>query len=227
VSQLRTVQLVLGSQFLLSGCLAQYVAVMQRELRFKTLVVLDLCSALLGAAAAILFASVHPNFWALVVGSLVTQSVWLVLILPVSGWHPGLPHWAPGTGASLRFGSEVASFNVLNFFSRNIDNVLIGKFWGEAPLGYYSRAYNLMLVPLSQVIYPLGQVMTPLLARLQDEPRRYAAVYRSAIGKVLLVCIPIVTVIIACSDWLVLLLLGPRWLPAAPVLRVLAVSALL
>lgn len=225
--QLTEVQIILGLQFPLSGLIAQYLAVMQREMRFRRLALLDLVASVSGNTAGVLFAVWWPTYWALVAAPLCTQAALLAMLLSSSAWHPDRPRWEPGSGASLRFGGGITAFHILNFISLNIDNIIVGRMWGKVSLGYYNRAYNLMALPVTQLVNPLDNVMVPLLSRLRDDPARYAAVYRSAISKVLLICVPVVTILLIGSDWAVWLLLGPRWMPIVPVFLVLGFRGLL
>src|SRR3546814_16295601 len=90
----------------------------------------------------------------------------------------------------LHFGRGLAGFNILNFISRNADNVLIGRFTSATQLGYYDRAYKLLLFPLSQINNPVGRVLIPILSRLVAQPERYRQAYLRAVGQLLLFTIP-------------------------------------
>jgi O-antigen/teichoic acid export membrane protein len=73
----------------------------------------------------------------------------------------------------LKFGGDVLSFHVVNYFSRNADNLLIGWWWGAAPLGLYEKAYTLLLLPVHQINAPLAAVAVPTLSRTRDDPARF------------------------------------------------------
>ncbi len=62
---------------------------------------------------------------------------------------------------------------MINFFSRNLDNALIGRFWGSYQLGLYAKAYQMLLLPMEQINAPIASVAVPALSRLADSPERY------------------------------------------------------
>src|SRR3546814_14240940 len=86
----------------------------------------------------------------------------------------------------LHFGRGLAGFNILNFISRNADNVLIGRFTSATQPGYYDRAYKLLLFPLSQINNPVGRVLIPIFSRLVDQPERYRQTYLPPVGQLLI-----------------------------------------
>src|SRR3546814_9294252 len=77
-------------------------------------------------------------------------------------------------------------------------------------LGYYDRAYKLLLFPLSQINNPVGRVLIPILSRLVDQPERYRQAYLRAVGQLLLFTIPGVGFLITNAEQLVPAVLGPQ-----------------
>src|SRR3546814_1840897 len=129
----------------------------------------------------------------------------------ISYWRPHLALAIGESRSRLHFGRGLAGFNILNFISRNADNVLIGRFTSATQLGYYDRAYKLLLFPLSQINNPVGRVLIPILSRLVDQPERYRQAYLRAVGQLLLFTIPGVGFLITNAEQLVPAVLGPQW----------------
>jgi PST family polysaccharide transporter len=73
-----------------------------------------------------------------------------------------------GVRPLLAFGRDLTGYNVLNYFTRNLDNLLIGKLWGAQQLGIYAKAYQLLLMPLEQLGIPLDGIALTALSRLTD-----------------------------------------------------------
>ena len=111
----------------------------------------------------------------------------------------------------LRFGGNFTGFSTINFFSRNLDNLLIGRFWGAQQLGLYSRAYQLMMLPIDQINEPISSVAIPSLSRLTDSDTAYRRAYLRMLEKVALLTMPAVALMIVTSDWIVAIVLGPQW----------------
>jgi len=225
-ARLRAVITFLSATFVVNGISAQYLALLQRTFKISQLVLIDVTSTALGVAAGIGAAWKGFGYWSLAIAPVTTQSISLALAVTTSRWQPGLPRLDRQVLSMLYTGAGFAGFNLFNFLSRNLDNILVGRTLGEATLGYYSRAYNLMLVPLSQVTNPLAQVMIPALSRLTSDPPAYRAAYLGMLQKVMFFCCPIIMANIVGADWTVGLLLGPNWTPAAELYMVLGISAL-
>ncbi|QQL46441.1 oligosaccharide flippase family protein [Sulfuriroseicoccus oceanibius] len=125
----------------------------------------------------------------------------------------------------IRYGLNLAGFNVLNYFSRNADNVLVGWRFGGAALGYYSKAYSLLMLPLSQINSPMTKIMLPALSRLQDDPQAYKIVYLKSVTVVLALGFPIVGWLMALNEEVILLILGNQWIGSIAIYKALMPAA--
>ena len=147
-------------------------ALLTRAMSFRALELRQMAAALLGAAVAIVVAARGGGAWAIIVQQLVVVGVGTLLIWFVSPWRPHMVF----SMASLRdlgtFGGNVFGTRMVFYLNRNADNLLIGRFLGPAALGAYSLAYNVILLPFSQVAGPLEQLLYPAFSRLQDETSR-------------------------------------------------------
>lgn len=126
----------------------------------------------------------------------------------------------------LAFGGNLTGFRLVSYIARNLDNLLIGRFYGPVQLGLYTKAYGLLLLPLQRVNTPIATVSYPALARLMDSPARYRQTYTRIVTTMCLVTMPFVAFMIGTSDWVVLTLLGPRWIESARMFAWLGVSGL-
>lgn len=205
---------------------AQPVALLSREMRFKALAAIDVAAAALGLVVAAAVAFVFRTHWALLAGMLASALISVGGTWSALRFRPGRPAFGPGMGEILGFGGSVSGFNILNFFARNADNVLIGRAWGAFELGLYERAYKLLLLPLQQVTNPLGRVMIPFLSRRRDDPTAYRAGYRDAVTLLMIVTQPGILVGIVFAPDVFRVLLGERWVAAAPIFAWLGIAGL-
>jgi O-antigen/teichoic acid export membrane protein len=224
--RLQAVTLALASTFILGGFGVQHSALMRRQMQFKALGLIDLCSMIAGVVAAIALATAGFSYWSLVGMNLVTSVVHLVAVWVAQPWRPGLPVRGSGVGALVRFGSDILGFNIVNYLARKADNLLIGWCWGAGALGLYDKAYTLLLFPISQINHPLGAVATPALARSRANPAELRRYFLTLHHLVACAGIPIVFGIALFAPEIVQLWLGPRWSEAAGLFRLLAVAAL-
>lgn len=206
---------------------AQHSALLNRSMRFRFLAALDTVSTLAGFLGGVLVAVVLHTYWALFWSYAIGASVNLIAVWIGAGFVPGRPRWEPSARQMVRFGAGITGFNFSNFVVRNLDNVLIGRVWGDAALGLYDRAYKFLLFPLVQINAPLARVMLPTLARLRTEPQRYRSVYLRAVNQLLLVTQPSIVFLIAAADILIPALLGEQWRGAAPIFKWMGLAALL
>lgn len=219
------VVMALGTMFFLGGLYAQHLALLNRRLAFLKLAIIDMAGFVAGGVCGILAALDGLGYWAIVINQAVTSLVALSLAWTVTRWVPGRLHRVADAGALLRFGGNITGFNMVNYFARNLDNVLIGKFAGEVSLGIYDRAYKLLLLPLSQITAPFAKVATPLLARTRDEPELYAKAYIRMLETILLLTYPSVAFAMVTSRQLIGTVLGAQWMAVAPIFSVLALGA--
>lgn len=210
----------------LGAATAQHMAVMAREMRFRYLATLDMGAYAAGVAGGIAVAVAHHSYLALFAVPLITTLTTAIGAWVGAGFLPLAPQRPPGLRDLLRMGGGIAGFNVFNFVSRNMDNVLIGFAWGKTALGRYDRAYKLLLFPMQQVNAPLARVMIPTLSRLHDDPEQYRRVYLRAIQQLLLITQPGIVFAILTADILVPTLLGPSWAGTAPIFQWLGAAAL-
>ncbi len=200
------------------------LALLARRLRFGVLAVYEFAIALAAflAAAAGALAGFGP--YALVIATLVGAGLGLALVWTIAPFRPGAPPRRVD-GALMKFGANLTGFNLVNFFARNADNVLIGRFVGLAALGLYDRAYKLMLFPVQNINQPLTRMMVPLLSRIQDDKPRLRAIYRQVTWALGLVIMPGIATLAMCSGEAIALLFGPDWAGVAPIFAWLAIAS--
>lgn len=213
--------------FFLSGCYAQHGALLTRQMRFSQLAIVEGAAGTIGFFASLLAAWILRSYWAIFFLSLTTTLATGAGMMLATRWLPSRPRRDRHGREMLNFGAGVTGANLMNFLSRNLDNVLIGKVWGSVALGLYDRAYKLMLFPLRQVNHPIQRVMEPALAGLLEEPRRYRHAYLRVVRMMALFTMPAILGTIMCADWFIGLVLGPRWVAVVPIFRALALAGLM
>ena len=219
--------LALSSIFLMGGLSIQHQALLKRTMQFTNIAKIEIASVLIGVFAGILAAWLGLGYWSLVIMPLTKTIVIAAGSWIICGWRPGLARKDAELGSMLAFGSNLTGFNCINYFSRNLDNILIGQYWGAVPLGLYAKAYQLVLLPIQQINVPINSVALPLLSRLQDEPKKYAAYYYKFILAIVFLGMPVVAFTFAVTDKLILFVLGEQWLDAVPIFQFLVPAAFL
>ncbi len=211
--------------FVLVGLGSQHRAILRRRMRFTSIALVDLLSLLAGSMLAVALARLGFRYWALILMRLTTATGATLGLLLACGWRPGRPKLAAGVRPLLAFGTHVTALDMFGFVIRQADNLLIGWFRGPRALGFYYKAYQMLLLPAQQFTSPLGGVVVPALSRLQTEPRRYAAYYHKGILLSAAAGMPVVAFLFVGADWIVPLLLGGQWAESVPLFRALAPAA--
>lgn len=225
--RLTRITIVFALSLIFGGLTAQHEAILRRQMRFTALAAVELSSLAVSIAVAIVLALRGAGYWALVLSQVALGLAYAVGVWSVCGWRPGLPRRYTGVRQMLAFGGNLTGFSIVNYFARNLDNMLIGRFWGSAPLGLYARAYQLLLLPIEQINTPVAAVTVPALSRLVDSPERYRQAYLRILEKIAILTMPAMALMIATSDWVVALLLGPRWMGVSRLFALLGIAGLI
>jgi PST family polysaccharide transporter len=218
--------MVMAVGFMLGGLGAQHDALLRRTMRFGSVAVIDVSAVALGVMAAVALALEGWGWWALVAQRLVQLAFYSTACWLVCGWRPGLVFRWQEIKQQFHFGAHVSLFNLANYGSRNGDNILIGWYWGAVQLGFYAKAYDMLVGPLFQLTQPLSNLMQPLLGRLRDQPKRYKAAYHRVVMPANLLLLPLGGIMLVFPDAAVRLVFGNGWEAAVPVVFWLSLAVM-
>jgi PST family polysaccharide transporter len=224
--QLFSITAVVSIGFLVNGASVQHSALLQRNMRFTTLAVIDLASLTVSTMAAIVAARAGLGYWSLVVMTLsipvtIAVGVWLT-----AGWIPGAPRRGFGIRSMLRFGSTLTLNGLVLHVAFNLDKILLGRFWGADAIGLYGRAYQLSRIPTDSLNSAVGDVAFSALSRIQEDPVRLRHYFLRGYTLVLTFTLPITAACALLADDVVYVMLGPKWKAAAPIFHLLAPTIL-
>ena len=218
--RLTSVMLALGFSVFMSGLTNPRRIMLQRDLIFWQEFVLAVSQKLAGFIAAVAVAIVYHSYWALVIGTLVTQATNVAVSYLVLPFRPRV------TFRHMReffsFSAWLTAGQIVSTLNWRFDYLLVGKMLGNTALGYYSVGSNLAMMPTREATMPLTQTIYPGFASIQNDPARLAAAYQRAQALLTAVALPagIGTAVIA--DPLVRLALGEKWAPVIFVIQALA-----
>ncbi len=216
---------VAGLDFVIVSLKIVQVALIERKLQYRRLAFVDNVSLAAAGATAIGCAFAGLGVWSLIVFTFVFDGIDTLLLWRLSDWRPSRQFDRAALRELWTFGGNVLGSNAVNYWFRNLDNLLIGRFVGPAALGLYNRAYNLVLLQLTNISYVAGRPLFPALSKLQEEPARVKSAYLRALGIVAFVTLPIATGFFVAARPLVLTLFGAKWTGAIALVRILAFAA--
>ncbi|WP_371053301.1 lipopolysaccharide biosynthesis protein [Rhodococcus gordoniae] len=224
---LREACLGLALIFVLNGLSTQYRASLQRDLKFKALALTDVLAMLAGLCCAVGAALLGWGLWALITQYLVQAATVLVMTLGFSRWIPGLPTRKSDMGGLLRFGWTYAGTQMINYLSRNVDSIVIGRRFGAEILGLYDRAYQLLTLPLNQINGPVTKVIFPVLSKMKDDRSSFDRLLLRGQSTLLQAVAFIFSFACAFAYPIVEIVLGKEWLGSAQLFQLLAISGVI
>jgi PST family polysaccharide transporter len=190
-----------------------------RLLAIRTFAIQVICGGLaVGAAFA------GAGLYALTINPILSG---LLIFIVCMHKYPLRPSFTLGLTAIKKIFSYSAyqfMFSLINYFSRNLDKLLIGKQLSMESLGFYEKSYRLMMLPLQNITAVITPVMHPVFSDFQDDKTKLAASYEKVVKLLAFIGIPLSAYLFFCSRELMLIIFGDQWMPSVPVFSILAIS---
>ncbi|MFT3945117.1 MAG: lipopolysaccharide biosynthesis protein [Ancrocorticia sp.] len=216
----------LAPVFLLNGLTTQYRANLVRGLRFKAIAATEVSSAALGLVAAIVSASMGVGYWALVIQQL-TAAAFLLLGMAIAGrWLPRGYTRGVSMRRFMRFGINLLGSQIVGYVANNVDTWTIGTRFGEVTLGFYNRAFQLLMTPMNQIRTPSTTVALPVLSKVSPDQPRFERFVRQGQLALALPTGLAMALVAGGASAIIPVVLGDGWEVATPYLRLFAIAAL-
>ncbi|MAT96899.1 MAG: colanic acid exporter [Anaerolineaceae bacterium] len=204
-----------------------HISLLKKELNFKKLAAAELSAVIVSGVFAVLMAWFGWGVWSLVLQSVLLTTITAVLLWIFNDWRPNWRFRWSSVKDLLGFSANLLGFTSFNYWIRNADNLLIGRFLGTLALGIYSYSYSIMLLPLSLVSRTISDVMFPALSSIQDDKPRIARIYLSMTRAIALVTFPMMVGLWVVTERFVLVIFGTQWLGMVPILKVFSIIGLI
>jgi O-antigen/teichoic acid export membrane protein len=204
---------------------AQFSAIMRRELRFRVLSLIDIASIVTAffvtVGCAVVFELGALSF---ILGSItrVLVSTLAVTTIGFREWRPTLHYRLRDLRGFVSFGIYEVGQRSLNYFSAQVDTIIIGRFLGADALGVYSIAKQLVLMPLRRLNPIILNVAFPIFARRQRDHRSIERGWLFITHLIAALGLPLLAILTLAADPLIELYLGPRWMTVAALIGPLA-----
>jgi PST family polysaccharide transporter len=195
-------------------------------MEFRKLAIIENVAVFVSGLFSIGMALSGMGVWSLVVQSLLTAAISMVMMWRLSAWRPVFSMDWKALKDLLGYSSNLLSFNIFNYWVRNLDNMLIGRFIGSSALGVYTRAYSLMLLPIRQISGVLTRVMFPALSAIQNDVEKVKSIYLRSTRILALLTFPIMIGLLVVTNSFVLTVFGDQWAEVTPILQVLCLTGL-
>lgn len=200
------------SPMIVLGCLGWiHLGLLQRAGHFKSTALINFAGQVALLVVSISLAVEGWHYWALIWGIVAQSAITAGGAWLVCRWIPSWPVRAPGTRSGVKFATHVYSHHAFNYLTRNTDNLLVGWRYGASVLGFYKKAYDLFVLPESQLLSPLSMVVVSTLSRIREDREQFRRFFLGAISVMALLGMGIGADFALVGKDIIRLLLGPGW----------------
>jgi O-antigen/teichoic acid export membrane protein len=199
-------------------------AILLKEKDFKFIMYRQLLVQILSGGTGIFFAFNGFGVWSLVIYTL--SSSLLIFVFNYIKRPLGIHFFSKNVLQKVsKFASFQFLFSFINFFSRNADNILIGKYISPSALGYYDKSYRLMMMPIENLTHVFSPVIQPVLYEYQNDKVKIFSVYSKLVSILALIGLPFSVFLHFSANELIFIVFGNQWKDSVPVFEILALSA--
>lgn len=199
-------------------------AKLQIKVDFKSIALINAISTILSGGIAIYAAYQGAGPWALVIQSIIKSAVSAICFWIIGKWIPTTGFSKASFKRLFGFGSKLLACGLLSTTVTNVYNLIIGKYYNPASLGFYTRAQQFPELTAGTLNSVLNNATFPLMATLQDKSEELISTFKKLIKLSALVVFPAMVGLAVLSEEVIDVLLGEKWLPAADLLFWLALS---
>lgn len=215
---------LMGLDLLFKSLTIVQVSVLKRNLKFKLLSIIEVISGIAVISIAVLLAYHGFGVIALAVKFFIGSLITSILLF---SFHPWIPKGFINKESFKKlfaFGSNVMLLGFVNSISRNLNQVVIGKYFSTASLGFFNQGNMLKDNVATSLNDTVMNVTFPMLAQLQDDKERLKAGYKRIMGINTFAIFPIISILILTAEPLILGLLGEKWMGSIIFLQILGIS---
>jgi O-antigen/teichoic acid export membrane protein len=218
---------LLALNLFIGACGSVQFALLSRRLDFKTQWKVGMAATAVSGAVAVTLAWRGWGVWSLAIQANISALITTLLVWMLVSWRPSAKASIKSLRSMFGFGSRVLATGLLNTVFDRVQLLLIGKVFGPADLGYYTRAYSTQQLPASQLQTIVSKVTIPLFSTIAHDRERLKAVMRKCMTTIGAVVIPMMVGLALMAKPVVMVLFGAKWLPCVPYLRILALAGAL
>jgi PST family polysaccharide transporter len=210
-----------------SGAGSVAIAVLRRNFLFKALALRSLYGRLFGAIVAIAMVFLGAGVWSLIAQYLIQTAVNVLFVWRATPWRPHLRFSSQHLRDLLSFGVFSMGTRIVWLSSTKLFTILVGYFVGVTAVGYLNVAQRVVDTLHDMLAGAAYNLALPIFSRRQDDHVALARAFHTGTEFAGLALAPIFGGVAACATPIIALFVGPEWLPAAPVVQVLAIAAML
>lgn len=216
---------VLSITFLINSLSVTSVALLEKELNFKSLSLSRLFAGIISGVFGVILAYKGYGVWSLVYSSIINESLrTLFVIYKVN--HKFKFEFSFNSVKSLwGFGSKMFLSGLLETIYLRVDYLITGKYFSAELLGYYYRAKSFRALIVRYTSDTIGKVFFPVFSQKQDDIDWIRAAFEKSFRYIFLLSVLICGILFSCSNDIFLLLFSEKWLPSVVHFNILMSAA--
>lgn len=212
--------------FILSAASAVQIALIQKALQFKKLMLCNVPGAIIGVVVALTLGYRGYGIWSLIWMYLTTQLVQTGILWYVSEWKPQRVFSAKKLATHINFGYKLMLSGLLDNGFKNVYNLIIGKFYSVQILGFYERANTMNDYPVTLITGIINKVSYPILSGIQSDTVKVSEIYKKSLQVTFFFTAPLMLGLAAVIAPVITVILGDKWLPAIPYFQILSLGVI-
>lgn len=212
--------------FVIRSFVAVHIAKLTKEMNFKTQMILQIPSTIVGAIVGVTMAYLGYGVWSLVWLHITQSIVYTLQIWIFIPWRPSFVFNKRRFKYHFNFGYKLTLSGLLDTVYNDAYRIVIGKFFTPAAVGFFNQAETMRLFPVQQISSVMGKVTYPLFSNINGDAQLKNA-YKTTMKLVLFAVIPIMLILIVVAKEGFLLLFGEKWLPSVPYFQILATASII
>ncbi len=199
-----------------------YLFLLQKELRFKSIAIMEISGAVVGTGVAIGLAYYGFEELSLIYGQLAMHVVrtGMQIAMGIKFFIPSLYFNLGTIKEHIRFGIYNVGDGLLGFIQGNVDTIVVGGVLGVKSLGYYTVAAQLAIFPVTKLNPIILQVAYPLLAKMKDNESELKRSYIKILDLISYLNAPLLAGLFITAGSVIPILYGPTWLPTIPLIKI-------
>jgi O-antigen/teichoic acid export membrane protein len=201
-------------------------AILMRDMNFRALFLVALITPPISGGVGIYLAVQGFGIWSLVFQQMIAVLVRSILVWFLVGWSPKILFKLDHIREIFSYSSFLIFTKIANYFTKQGDLFLIGRFLGAAPLGIYSKGYGLLTTPLKMINGTIIPVVFSAISKIQEQVSKLQKAFLSASKNMAIIYLPLLVGSIFLAEPFILLLLGDKWVDVVPLVPIFTLNLL-
>ncbi|MGN4958201.1 lipopolysaccharide biosynthesis protein [Aeromonas sp. 23P] len=222
VKEIIYVLIALALSFPIASITCVQQALLERESKFELVAKIEVFSYVSSFFIALILAVNNVGVYSLVAQVVSISLISSILLIFISPWKPSISFSYSHFKEVVSFTGNVTAFNIVNYISRNFDNLIVGKCFSPTTLGEYSLAYRLMLFPLQSLSVIFTRTLFPKMSRSQGDINECQRLFFDVVFIISAITAPMMMGLFILKDEVVYYFFGESWMAVSPLLTWLA-----